>query len=275
MIPDDTKSRRGIVLVHGAIINRKSLSRKSRSLASYLCKSLNAYVITPDYQGETRHHNDIRFKKFAEIIDISVDYLCYEYGVENVMGFGHSMGSYVLADAVLLNDRISHIATYGSPTEHLLRSREKGFINYLLGYLYSFDYKVDLRNLLHLVFDKETMRFMNEVMLQDPEFGHEHYDINLDPDIIQDAVGILSGYTEKLRKWGKPAMMMFGTNDILVKKSRMALPDGYLDENILVKHVRNASHVTPCMNTHVDLRKLEALLLFHRNVQKVGLINKI
>lgn len=274
-IPDDKNSRRGIVLVHGAIINRKSLSREFQSLASYLCKSLNAYVVTPDYQGETRHHNDIQFKNFAEIVDITVDYLCNEYGVEDMMGFGHSMGSYVLADAVLLNEKISHIATYGSPTEHLLRSREKGFINYLLGYLYSFDYKVDLRNLLHYVFDKETLRFLNDVMMQVPEFGYEHYDFNLNPEIIQDAVAILSGYTEKLKAWGKPALMMFGTNDILVKKSMKALPDGYLDGNILVKHVRNASHVTPCMNTHVDLRKLDALLLFHRNVQKVILINQL
>lgn len=274
-IPDDKNSRRGIVLVHGAIINRKSLSREFQCLANYLCKSLNAYVIIPDYQGETIHRNDVQFKKFAEIIDISVDFLCDEYGVDDVMGFGHSMGSYVLADAVLLNDRISHIATYGSPTDHLLRSREKGFINYLLGYLDSFDYRVDLRNLLHYVFDKETLRFLNDVMIQVPEFGYEHYDFNLNPEIIQDAVSILSGYTEKLKEWGKPTMMMFGTNDILVKKSRKALPDGNLDENILVKHVKNASHVTPCMNTHMDLRKLDALLLFHKNVQKMGLINKL
>ena len=274
-IPDDKNSRRGIVLVHGAIINRKSLSREFQCLANYLCKSLNAYVIIPDYQGETIHRNDVQFKKFAEIIDISVDFLCDEYEVDDVMGFGHSMGSYVLADAVLLNDRISHIATYGSPTDHLLRSSEKGFINYLLGYLDSFDYKVDLRNLLHYVFDKETLRFLNDVMMQVPEFGYEHYDFNLNPDIIQDAVSILSGFIEKLKAWGKPTMMMFGTNDILVKKSRKALTDGYLDDNILVKHVKNASHVTPCMNTHTDLRKLDALLLFHKNVQKVGLINKV
>ena len=274
-IPDDTKSRRGIVLVHGAIINRKSLSREFQCMANYLCKSLNAYVIIPDYQGETIHRNDVQLKKFAEIIDISVDYLCDEYGVEDVMGFGHSMGSYILVDAVLLNEKISHVVTYGSPTEHLLRSSEKGFINYLLSYLYSFDYKVDLRNLLHYVFDKETLRFLNDVMMKAPEFGYEHYDFNLNPEIIQDAVTILSEYTKKLKDWGKPSLMMFGTNDILVQKSRKALPDGHLDENILVKHIKNASHVTPCMNTHVDLRKLDALLLFHKNVQKVELINRL
>jgi len=274
-IPDDRESRRGIILVHGAILNRKSLSRKSQSLANYLCKSLNAYVITPDYLGETRHRNTIRFDKFGEIIDISVDYLCEEYGVDDVMGFGHSMGSFVLADAIHLNDKISHIATYGGPTEHILRNREKGFINYLLGYLYSFDYKVDLRNLLHLVFDKETTRFLNEVMMRDPEFGHEHYDFNLDPHIIQDAVAILSGYFDKLRTWGKPMIMMLGTNDTLVKKTRDALPDGYIDENILVKHVKHASHMTPCMDNLANLMKLDALLLFHRNIQKAGIVNRL
>lgn len=274
-VPDDKDLRRGIVLVHGAIINRKSLSRESQCLANYLCKSLNAYVIIPDYQGETRHLNAVRFNTFAEIIDISVDHLCDEYGVEDVMGFGHSMGSYVLADAVHLNERISHIATYGGPTEHLLRNREKGFLNYLLNYLYSFNYKVDLRNLLQYVFDKETLIFLNEVMMQDPAFGYEHYDFNLDPDIILDALDILSGYIQKLKDWGKPTMMMFGTNDTLVKKSRKALPDGYIDENILVKHIKNASHVTPCMNRHVDLRKMDALLLFHRNIQKVSIMNEL
>ncbi len=274
-IPDNNQSRKGIVLVHGAIINRKSLSRESQCLANYLCKSLNAYVITPDYQGETRHRNAVRFKKFGEIIDISVDFLCDEYGVKDVMGFGHSMGSYVLADAVHLNDRISHIVTYGGPTEHLIRNREKRFLNYLLGYLYSFDYKIDLRNLFQYVFDKETLRFLNDVMMRDPEFGHEHYDYNLDSDITQDALGVLSGYFEKLKDWGKPAMMMFGTNDTLVKKSRDALPDGCIDENILVKHIKHASHVTPCMDNRVHLMKLDSLLLFHRNIQKAGLINEL
>ena len=274
-IPDNKQSRRGIILVHGAIINRKSLSRESQCLANYLCKSLNAYVITPDYQGETRHLNAVSFNKFAEIIDISVNFLCAEYDIEDVMGFGHSMGSYVLADAVHLNDRISHIATYGSPTDHLLRNREKGFLNYLLGYLYSFDYKVDVRNLLQYVFDKETLKFMNDVMMRDPEFGHEHYDFDLNPDILQDAVAILSGYVKKLRDWGKPTMMMFGTKDTLVKKSRNALPDGYIDENILVKHVKHASHVTPCMDSLVNLMKLDAILLFHRNIQKAGIKNEL
>lgn len=272
-IPDDWKSRRGIVLVHGAIINRKSLSRKSQSLANYLCKSLNAYVITPDYLGETRHRNTVRFDRFGDIIDLSVDFLCDEYDVDDVMGFGHSMGSFVLADAIHLNDKISHIATYGGPTEHLLRNREKGFLNYLLGYLYSFDYKVDMRNMLHLIFDKETVRFLNEVMMRDPEFGHEYYDFNLDPDIIQDAVAILSGYFDKLRAWGKPTMIMMGTEDTLVKKSMKALPDGYLDGNILVKHVKHASHVTPCMDSLANLKKLDAILLFHRSIQKTRILN--
>ncbi len=175
------------------------MSRESQCLANYLCKSLNVYVINPDYLGETRYRNAVRFDKFSEIIDITVDFLCEEYGVDDVMGFGHSMGSFVLADAIHLNDKISHIATYGGPTEHLLRNPEKGFLNYLLGYLYSFDYKVDMRNLLHLVFDKETVRFLNEVMMQDPEFGYEHYDFNLNPDLIQNAVPILLGYVDKLR----------------------------------------------------------------------------
>jgi len=274
-VPDDKNSRRGIVLVHGAIINRKSLSRESQCLANYLCKSLNAYVITPDYQGETKHSNLVQFNKFAEIVDISVDYLCDEYGVEDVMGFGHSMGSHVLAEAVHLNDRISHIATYGGPTEHLLRNREKGFLNYLLRYLYSFDYTVDLRNLLQYVFDKETMRFLSDVMMRDPEFGHEHYNYDLDPDLTHEGMDLLSCYFDKLKEWGKPTMIMLGTNDTLVNKSRDALPDSYIDENIFVKHIKHASHVTPCMDSLSNLKKLDALILFHRNIQKVSLLGEL
>ncbi len=70
-------------------------------------------------------------------------------------------------------------------------------------------------------------------------------------------------------------MIMFGTKDTLVKKSRDALLDGYIDENILVKHVKHASHVTPCMGSLVNLMKLDAILLSHRNIKKAGIMNKL
>jgi pimeloyl-ACP methyl ester carboxylesterase len=270
-IPKNKGSTRGVVLVHGAIINRKSLSRDTLSLAGYLSDMLNAYVITPDYLGETVYRDPRTFNCFSEVVDRAVRYLCDKYGVDDVLGFGHSMGSHVVAKAANLNDIISHLVTYGGPTEHVLKNRHRSFINYLTNYLYSFDYSVDLRNLLHLLFDKETTRYLRNVMMVDPEYKCETYDYNLDPDWVQDAVDYLGLYLEELREWGKPALILYGENDSLVAKSMKALPDGHRMDNILVKHVKGASHVTPCMDSLVNLKKLDHVVLFHKNMVKAGI----
>ena len=57
-IPANKKSKRGIILAHGGIINRQSLIRKKYSFGEYLCDELDAYVIVPDFQGETIHKDD-------------------------------------------------------------------------------------------------------------------------------------------------------------------------------------------------------------------------
>lgn len=271
MTPENKDSTRGIVLVHGAIINRKSLSRESMSLARYLCETLNAYVITPDYLGETTYNYPRRFNRFGEVVDHTVRYLCDDFGVEDLMGFGHSMGSYIVTNAALLNENISHIVTYGGPTEHTIKNRQKGFLNYLIKYLYSFDYKVDLQNMLHYVFDKETVRYLKNVMMVEPEYCSGNYDFNLDPEIIQDAIGILTGYIENLRAWGKPTMLMYGKRDTLVANAMKAMPDGHRLDNLLIKHVKHASHVTPCMSSMMNIKKLDSMILFHKNVVKAGL----
>lgn len=270
-VPRDEDSRRGVVLVHGMIINRKSLSRETQSLASYLCDQLNAYVIAPDYLGETIYTNPKTMSRFAEVVNLSVNHLCTEYGVEEVMGFGHSLGCYILSDVARMNPRITHISLYGGPTDHMLRNREKGFLNYLIKYLYSFDYKVDLKNLLHLVFDKETVRYLKNVMMVNPVYGGDQYDFNFDPEVLQDMVSILTNYIDDLRDWGRPVLMMLGEYDSLVVKTLKALPDGERLDNVFVKHVKRASHVTPCMDSMMNLKKLDPLLLFHRNVVKAAL----
>lgn len=271
-IPKNIESNRGIVLAHGAIINRKSLSRDTLSLAGYLCDKLNAYVITPDYLGETTYSSRKTLVRFSEVIDHSVQYLCDEYGVDDVMGFGHSMGSYVLVGAANINDSISHLVTYGGPTEHILKNRQKNFLNYLIQYLYSFDYSVDLRNLLHYLFDPETVRYLKEVMMVEPEYSGDNYDFNLDPEMVENAVEILTNYIKDLNAWGKPALMLFGEDDSLVSKSIKHLPDGHRMDNVLVKHIKRASHVTPCMDSLVNLRKLDPMLLFHRTIVKAGML---
>lgn len=269
-IPENWESNRGIVLVHGGIINRKSLSRDTNSLATYLCEKLNAYVITPDYLGETTYTGIRKFSLFSQVVDRSVQYLCDTFGVDDVMGFGHSMGSYIVVEAANLNDSISHLVTYGGPTQHLLKNREKGFLTYLLKYLYSFDYSVNLKNLLHNLFDAETVRYLKDVMMVEPEYFGENYDYILDPEVVQKGVESLTDHLDNLKRWGKPAMLLFGENDSLMKKSIKALPDGHRVDNILVKHVKRASHVTPCMDNMANLRKLDPMAIFHRNVVKAG-----
>ena len=270
MIPRNKESKRGIVLVHGAIINRKSLSRDSLSLASYLCDKLNAYVITPDFLGDTTYSKPKTLSRYCEVVDYSVNYFCDQYGVEDVMGFGHSLGSYIITRVANLNDSISHLVTYGGPTDHLLKNRQKGFIQYLIKYLYSFDYSVDLRNMLPLLFDGETSRYLKEIMMVEPDYSGGNYDFSLDPELVQDGVDYLGRYLDDLRAWGKPAMLLYGANDSLVSNSMKHLPDGHRMDNILVKHIKGASHVTPCMDSLVNLKKLDPLLLFHRNVVKAG-----
>lgn len=268
MVPKNKGSKRGVVLVHGAIINRKSLSRDTLSLAGYLCENLDAFVITPDYLGETTYSDPRRFSLFKHVIDRAVNYLCDTYGVDDVLGFGHSMGSYVLVEAAKLNNNISHLVTYGGPTKHILKNRERGFLNYLVKYLYSFDYSVNLRNLLHNLFDKETVRYLKEVMMVEPEYSGENYDFELDSELVQEGVESLNIYLDTLTVWGKPTLLLFGENDSLVSKSMKALPDGHRMDNILVKHVKRASHIAPCMDNLVNLKKLESIVLFHRNVIK-------
>lgn len=267
-VPEDRSSQRGILLAHGLIINRKSLSRSTSSLAGYLCEKLNAYVIAPDYLGETTYHTPRTYDRFVEVLDLSVKYLCTDFDVTEVMGFGHSLGAYLVADLALVNESLSHLVTYGGPTDHILKTRQKGFLNYLMKYLYSFDYKVDLKNLLHLIFDKETFRYLKHVMMEDPEYRGDQYDFYLDSDVLQDMVGILTRYIPNLKEWGKPVLMMLAQYDSLVEKSIKAYPDGHRMDNILVKHVKRASHVTPCMDSLMNMKKLDSILMFHRNVVK-------
>jgi hypothetical protein len=91
----------GVILAHGGIVNRKSLSRTGFCLAEYLCRELGAYVLTPDMMGETRVHKSrgLNFEDSVNILGISIDYLSDVLGVERIVGFGHSLGSHVLANA--------------------------------------------------------------------------------------------------------------------------------------------------------------------------------
>ena len=274
-VPPDVDTNRGIILSHGCIVNRKSLSRTSYCLAEHLSNELNAYVITPDYMGETVHKNDITFDALSKVLDISVNHLCEEYNINEVMGFGHSMGCYVLANTLKLNQKITSIVNYGGPTYDLLAKRQYSFITYMMKYLTSFNYNIDTRNLFKYIFDVETSSYLIDVMLKDREFGYENYDYIIDPFLIRELIQQLEVYHETIKKWGKPAQLLFGTNDSLVRKSLKQMPDRYIDENITVKHIQGASHVTPCMDTESNISKLQPIIKFFKetHLYDINLMN--
>ena len=264
-VPPDGDTNRGIILSHGCIVNRKSLSRTSYCLAEYLSNELNAYVITPDYLGETVHKNEANFDNLSKVLDASVNHLCEEYNINEVMGFGHSMGCYVLANTLKLNQKITSIVNYGGPTIDLLARRQYSFITYMMKYLTTFNYNIDTRNLFKYIFDVETSNYLIDVMLKDSQFGHENYNYIIDPFLIRELIHQLEDYHDAIKKWGKPAKLLFGTNDSLVRKSLKQMPDGFIDENISVNHMQDASHVKPCMDTESNLSKLQPIIKFYQD----------
>lgn len=261
-IPNKKSRKIGIVLSHGAIINRNALSRKTYCLAEHLCKNLNTYIITPDYLGETIHNNNITFNSFSEILDISINYMSELYGIEEVMGFGYSMGCYVLSETINKNSKITSTINYGGPTTHMFKQKNINFMIYLIEYFGKFNYSIDLKNLLKYFFDKETKDYLFNVMLKRKEFGYENYDFKIEPKILKEFLDKLKNYFNVTKKWGKPSLLLFGTKDSIVKNALEFFPNGYKDKNIIVKHIKNASHVTPCMDTLLNLKKLDPIINF-------------
>ena len=262
-IPSNTDSQIGVVLAHGSIINRKSLLRTKHCFGEYLCNELGAYIIAPDFLGETVHHNKISFNNYSEILNISTKHLVEKYNLTEVMGFGHSMGCYVLANALSTNPHIGSIVNYGGPIKELEKTRQKNFLQYLINYLTTYDYGIDLRNLVKYVFDKETSRYLIDVMLQDKDYGYEHYDFHLDSYIFKDAIKTLDQYFVTLKNWGNPGLLLFGSEDTLTKRTCNYYQDNFIEENLTLKHLHGASHVTPCMESIHNLSKLKPAISFY------------
>jgi pimeloyl-ACP methyl ester carboxylesterase len=267
-IPGVNCGKTGIILSHGIVINRKSLSRDSCSLAEYLCRKLNTYVITPDYLGETVHKESITFDSLSEVLSESIDFLYEDYGVEEVMGFGHSMGCYVLLNTLEKNNRIKSIVNYGGPTNHALKQRQFNLVVYMIQYFSKFDYTLDFKNLIKYLFDEETKNYFHEIMLNEEEFGSENYNFKIDTGILRGGLEILDKYIYTIKKWGKPALLLFGSEDLITQSVIKHLPDGYIDENVLVKHIQGGSHITPCMATIFNLEKLDPVIKFFELIHR-------
>ena len=268
-IPVNKNSKVGIILAHGGIINRQSLIRKKYSFGEYLCDELGAYVIAPDFQGETIHKHGTSYSNFSEILNISTRYLVENYNLENVMGFGHSLGCFVIADALKNNEFLGSIVNYGGPIKELEGKRQNSFIGYLVNYLSSYGYEINIRNLLKHIFDKETCSYLENVMLKDEEYCYNNYSFLFDSNILKYVKGIFDEYISLIKEWNKPALLLFGTEDDVTKRTLNYYQDKAIENNIMFKHIPGASHVTPCMDSKSQLSKLQPVVSFYRRIHNI------
>jgi pimeloyl-ACP methyl ester carboxylesterase len=266
IIPSNEDSKRGIILAHGGIVNRQSLIRNGYSLGDYLCKELDTYVISPDFLGDTIHYNDQSYENFSEILNITSDYLVETYGLNSLMGFGHSLGSFILSKSLETNNYLSSIVTYGGPIRELYGTRQTSFISYLINYLTSYDYSINIKNMIGRIFDEETCRYLENVMLKDDEYCSNNYVFDFNSNLFKYFKEIVDNYLDSINIWNKPALLLFGTNDGITKRTLTFYKNKQLDPNIQMMEIPNASHITPCMASRYQLSKLRPIVDFYESV---------
>jgi hypothetical protein len=268
-IPDNENSKTGIILVHGVIVNRHSLSRKTYSLGEYLCKELEAYVITPDLLGETIYKKQPNFKDSSKIINITIDYLSEEYDLDALMGFAHSQGCYYIVQSIQSNNRLKSIVNFGAPTKEAEKISKTTLMISLMKYISFIKSSINMKKFTNYIYDEETCNYLYNVMMKNERFGHINYDFNLDLKIYKDYSNIFDEYINLIKKWGKPTLLLFGTRDTLVDNTRNYYYDGYQEDNITVKHLPECSHITPCMESVHQLSKLSPVIQFFKKLKHV------
>jgi pimeloyl-ACP methyl ester carboxylesterase len=264
IIPDNKDSKIGVVLAHGGIVNRKSLLRAKYCFGEYLCKELGAYIIAPDFLEITLHKKTSNFSDNSEILNISTDYLTEKYGVDKLMGFAHSMGCYSLVQSLQSNDRIKSIVNFGGPIKEVEKISKIIFIKSLIKYVSYIKPSVNVKRFTSYIFDEETCDYLINVMLMDKNYGYQHYNFDGDLKMCRDILIFIDEYINLIKKWGKPALLLFGTHDTLVDNTRSYYYDGYVDNNVTVKHIPDCSHVTPCMESVHQLSKLNSVIKFYK-----------
>jgi pimeloyl-ACP methyl ester carboxylesterase len=258
------ESHLGIVLLHGGIVNRKSLSRKINCLANHIGQKVNAYTITPDLFGETKIKTDnhTTLENLCHIIDRTINHLQDEYGVQRVVCFGHSMGSIILADIVNEIAAIDAIVTYGGPTnadcngflaKHIIRILERNKAE--------FHNHIDFHKFL-FVFDKETRRYLKNEIMINSEYNCQFNKFNYDFHFVRDLIDLTSDYTDRIHEWGKPALFMFGTEDRITSLSKRHFPNQRKMQNVTSRHIPNGHHITPCRKETTELSKLHPFIDF-------------
>jgi len=250
----------GVILAHGGIVNRKSLSRTGFCLAEYLCRELGAHVLTPDMMGETRVHKSggLSFEDSVNVLGISIDYLSDVLGVERIVGFGHSLGSHVLANAVESRRKVVAASTYGGPTAPGNMGRYLKNMSGILkvGFLRHRTVSVDDFSKL---FDEETREYFYNVMMKRDEYGGNYYTLEYEFSYLLDSIDFLISYVDRLSSWGRPALISFGENDSVVRASRQRYGDSERIGNVEFRVIPGGCHITPCREEPIEISKLRPI----------------
>jgi len=262
-------SKTGIILAHGAIINRQSLIRTTYSFAEYLSDQLNAYVIAPDFNGETKHKQNPTLKNYSQIYNITTQYLAETHNLDTIMGFGHSMGCFVIADALHENPYLDSLINYGGPVSELDSTRQQGFIEYMVNYLATFNFDINLKNLTKYIFDEETLTYLTETMQNTETYHSESYDFKLQPSVFKDIKTTITNYIQNIKEWNKPTLFLFGENDKVTRKTRKHYQDNHIEDNITYRFIPDATHITPCTQTLDQLSKLDPAIEFYRKTHNL------
>lgn len=250
----------GVILAHGGIVNRKSLSRTGFCMAEYLCRELGAYVLTPDMMGETRVHKSggLSFEDSVNILGISIDYLSDVLGVERIVGFGHSLGSHILANAVGSCRKVVAASTYGGPTAPGNMGRYLKYMSGILKVGFLRNMKVSVNDFSKL-FDEETREYFFNVMMKRDEYGGNYYNLEYELSYLLDSIDFLINYIDRLSSWGRPVLVSFGENDSVVRASRQRFGDTEKMGNIEFRVIPGGCHITPCREEPVEVSKLRPI----------------
>ena len=240
--PEGTPPNLGVALAHGAMLNRFSLLREGLSLGGLLCEYLGAIVVAPSLRGEAHTFQDL-----TEIFSSACRFLAEELGVARVVAFGHSLGGFVAAHSLPCNPHLDALVAYGTPVAEFNR-RLGGLLDYLVQYLSQYQYPLDMRNLLPLIFNRETQAFLTQTILKDPQYRPQTIDLRLNPHTLQNPSTLATTYLPKLQQWGHPTLILLGTQDKLTQKTLKAYPHNHREGPVLFQHLHGATHITPCLN---------------------------
>jgi len=262
-IPHNPNATTGVILCHGGFVNRKSLSRETNSLADSFSDKLNAYVITPDFFGETIYHADIYdFQDTVDIVKTCVEYLVDDLNLDTIYGFGHSLGGHILANSLAVTDNIRAISTYGSPmvSSHLF----EWLVSRITSHPKMRDKSVSFRSFFQL-FDSETRRYFSQVMVRNSGYSKTisyRYDVN----VIKSMIPSCMNHIDKIRISKTPALILTGSNDSVMMLARMFSKFGVNRDNLHYKVIEGC-HITPCREEKEELDKFNTILNFYNETR--------